>query len=406
MVYEENGAFLASLKEQRVREEMLQNDLSRAAAVASNSINNQQSSPFQRVFDEELIRIARFVNGQQEGLEIAAKALYARAESLASGSIGSVQESYAKLSDLRMSTKKTVDECFALQEFFTGSRNTLAETAKKADEQLRGAVQCSAAVREQLPKAHLNSSLVCVISDIYHALRQTEEKILTKNNLGGDSMWEAPASFQRNTTKYWVKDENLTKLMLICATEAPLLVYGKKGPLTSTNRRDLSVSEGDKLWDTLATRITSIYFDSVFMSLYQQRLSRAEGAQLLRARWYGPVMPTGDKIIFLELKTHHEKWVAQKSVKERACIQERDMVHFLEPVRWDKKEAEEMILRAKPNMKADEIPKATGLLLRMHNLVVNHKLTACVRSVYDRAAFQSAKSNGKLVDGGAHFCAH
>ena len=249
----------------------------------------------------------------------------------------------------------------------------------------------------------MNSSLVCVISDIHHALRLTEEKILTKNNAGGDSMWEAPASFQRNTTKYWVKDENLTKLMLICATEAPLLVYGKKGPLTSTNRRDLSVSEGDKLWDTLATRITSIYFDSDSMSLYQARLSRAEGAQLLRARWYGPVMPTGEKIIFLELKTHHEKWVAQKSVKERACIQERDMVHFLEPVRWDKKEAEEMVLRGKPNMKTDEIPKATGLLLRMHNLVVNHKLTACVRSVYGRAAFQSAKSNGKLVDGGSHF---
>jgi SPX domain protein involved in polyphosphate accumulation len=236
------------------------------------------------------------------------------------------------------------------------------------------------------------------MSDLYQVLRQAEESILNHNkNTGlGDAVWEAPSSFKRTTTKYWVKDEHLTKLMMLCAMEAPLLIYGKKGPLTSTKQSDVNVSEGDKLWDSLATRITSIYFDSPDMSLYKTRLSRAEGAQLLRARWYGNIMPTGDKIIFLELKTHHEKWVAQKSVKERACILESDMADFLRPARWLKIDAEQMILRAKPNIQGDELAKQTGLLLRMHNLVVQHNLTACVRSVYDRAAFQSSKSNGEF----------
>ena len=134
------------------------------------------------------------------------------------------------------------------------------------------------------------------------------------------------------------------------------------------------------------------------MGLYTERLARAEGAKLLRARWYGPTMPQGEQDIFLELKTHHEKWVANKSVKERATIQERDMVTFMKPVPWTSSDAAKaMLLRAKPDMKEKELAKQTNLLLRMHKLVVKHKLKACVRSVYYRAAFQSAKSNGELL---------
>ena len=252
-------------------------------------------------------------------------------------------------------------------------------------------------VYKYFPVAHIHSSLVCVISDTYEALRQAEEKIVQRSNQAANSnaLWQAPSSFERTTTKYWVSDENLTKLMLICAAEAPLLVYGKTGPLTS--KRDLRRIEGDKLWKTLASCITSVYFDSPDMSLYKERLKRAQGAQLLRARWYGVNLPKGDKVIFVELKTHHEKWVANKSVKERALVLEKDMAAFLDPTPWQPDDAQAMILRAKPNMKQEELPKATNLLMRMHNLVVQHKLTACVRSVYDRAAFQSSTSNGEYT---------
>ena len=73
------------------------------------------------------------------------------------------------------------------------------------------------------------------------------------------------------------------------------------------------------------------------------------------------------------------------------------MGHFLRPAPWHISYAEKLILEAKPKLKHDavELSKQAGLLLRMHNLVVKYNLTACVRSVYDRAAFQSAKSNGR-----------
>eukprot|EP00550_Attheya_septentrionalis_P003868 CAMPEP_0198284942 /NCGR_PEP_ID=MMETSP1449-20131203/4299_1 /TAXON_ID=420275 /ORGANISM="Attheya septentrionalis, Strain CCMP2084" /LENGTH=1003 /DNA_ID=CAMNT_0043982167 /DNA_START=46 /DNA_END=3057 /DNA_ORIENTATION=- len=406
MSYPENDTtdFVATLDTNRVQQEMLQTHLSKAVSSSSHGAH-----PFTTTLKDELHRVTKFVIDQQESLERSAKALFLRADALttATGTMQqmSVQESYAIVHDHKRSTRKTVDDCLALQVFFTKSRAMLLENASMADEKLGKvrnsfgqAVSCSSLVHEIMPKAHLNSSLVCIMSDIYHALRHAEEQIENNANANagddGDApLWQSPSSFQRATTKYWVKDQNLTKLMMTCAIEAPLLVYGKKGPLTSTDPRDAKVSDGDKLWDSLATRITSIYFDSHDMSLYKERLKRAEGAQLLRARWYGPTIPTGDKIIFVELKTHHEKWVGNKSVKERALIQERDMLTFLLPVPWKREDAEQMIIRAKPKMKAEELAKATGLLLRMHNLVVNHKLTACIRSVYDRAAFQSSKSN-------------
>jgi SPX domain protein involved in polyphosphate accumulation len=388
-----NVDFFTTLNANRVPEDALQTELATAARI-----KNPQT------FQEEARRLAGFVNTQQVTVEVAAKAIFLWAHSTATGSVSSSSSSSRNnLQDIRSSIKRSVDDSIALQEFYAASRRTLVQIAATADEQLpvpAPSTTYSSLLLQMDPllqRSHLNSSLVCIISDTYNALSQAEEKL---NNKGGEeAMWQSPSSFQRATTKYWVKNEHLTKLMMICAAEAPLLVYGKKGPLTSTKASDAKTSDGDKLWETLATVITSIYFDADDMTLYKERLKRAEGAQLLRVRWYGTKMPKGEKDIFVELKTHHERWVAQKSVKERAIIQERDMAAFLDPTRrWTNEEAEAMILRAvKPNtsMKPKELAKQTKLLLRMHNLVVNHKLTACVRSVYDRAAFQSPKSNGK-----------
>lgn len=161
-------------------------------------------------------------------------------------------------------------------------------------------------VSQHLPKVTLDSGLVCIHSDLYYAIRNAEESLRSNTSGEGDTLWQAPSSFQRSTTKYWIKDENLTELMLTCTEEAPLLVYGKKSPLTSTNAL-VPRSEGDKLWETLATRITSVYFDSADMSLNKDRIQRLEGAQLLPTRWYGTKRLVGTEIIFLELKTHYEE---------------------------------------------------------------------------------------------------
>lgn len=309
--------------------------------------------------NQEVSRVVNVVDQLQESMEQFGKSLLRRSQS------------GQNLDEIKRSTNKLVEDIIILQDFLTLNLSKL-----KSRLPAKGKSISQQGLQEQL-----NTSLACVVSDIYSSIKSAG---------AANTVWQAPSSFERSTTKYWVKDENLTNLLVTCAQEAPLLVYGKKGPLTDPSKQS---SDGDLLWGSLATRITSVYFDSPDMSLYTERLARAEGAQLLRARWYGDTMPRGEGIIFLELKTHHEKWVAQKSVKERASVREDDVSTFLEPVAWKREDAEKMVLRAST---PKDLSKATNLLLRMHNLVVKHKLTACVRSVYWRAAFQSPKSNGKF----------
>ena len=379
------------LQSQAVQESVLNAELYKAKSNTSHA--------FQGIWEMESRRVAGIVHEQQAAAERNAKALLVRAQNAeaiaASGRYSDATQVYTELQHIRQSTGKAAEDYVLLQKFLTSSQNVLSGVAAAADKRL--GLRLMPLYERLFPKKHLNTAPVCVVSDIYSTVKKAETTLKSKAGTG-DKVWEAPSSFQRNTTKYWVKDEDLTHLLMACATEAPLLVYGKKGPLTSTaTPRDLQTSEGDKLWDSLATKINSVYFDAPDMNLYKHRLARAEGAQLLRARWYGNTMPVGERIIFLELKTHHERWVAQKSVKERASIQERDMVDFLRPVPWTKEDAQAMLLRATPSLEEKGLAKATDLLLRMHNLVVANKLTACVRSVYYRAAFQSSTSNGKFV---------
>ena len=381
-------AYEVKMQAENVKTGMLNNAL-------SNSIG--RGNTFPTVFHAELDRIAKLLEAHQNELEVTSKELLVQANGAASGRFprgvvaGAQQQQF--LQNLKQSTNNLSSQGIALQSFLTTNRKSLMEIAKDADTKLRTSCHANLMNHPGLSKESLRSGLICIFSDLYEAIRKGEHAMQSHNASTEDALWQAPSSFQRSTTKYWVKDENLTNLMLTCAAEAPLLVYGKKGQLS--NAGNMHPCEGDKLWDELATKINSVYFDSDDMSLYKDRIQRLEGAQLLRARWYGDKKPVGKETIFLELKTHHEKWVAQKSVKERATIQEGDMVEFLRPKPWTDSDAERMVRRAKPKLQGKELQKATNLLLRMHNLVVQRKLSPCVRSVYARAAFQSAKSNGK-----------
>eukprot|EP00529_Nitzschia_sp_RCC80_P005476 CAMPEP_0113460976 /NCGR_PEP_ID=MMETSP0014_2-20120614/11285_1 /TAXON_ID=2857 /ORGANISM="Nitzschia sp." /LENGTH=1033 /DNA_ID=CAMNT_0000352687 /DNA_START=541 /DNA_END=3642 /DNA_ORIENTATION=- /assembly_acc=CAM_ASM_000159 len=378
---------------------MLKDELSKYSYAASGNNGGREkdyTQPFTAAFERELARVVRAVNQYQVELEYSSKSLLTSVETstehIKKGRGSSGSDGHTKLQEMSQKVDDFVRSCIALQDTSTKSRYAMLEIAQTADRQIQSTpTKFANLVKSSFP-ATLNSVLVVVASDIYAQIR-TAEKKLTSDGNEEDGVWKAPSSFQRTTTKYWVKEEQLTNLMLTCAGEAPLLVYGKKGTLTPKMNRLMPMSEGDKLWSSMVTPITSVYFDSPDMSMYKKRLARIEGAQLLRARWYGTTMPKGDGIIFLELKTHHEKWVANKSVKERAAVQERDMVKFLTPIPWTLEQAREIIIRASPTISPEELTKSTNLLARMHKLVVKHTLRSCVRSVYMRAAFQSAKSN-------------
>lgn len=57
-------------------------------------------------------------------------------------------------------------------------------------------------------------------------------------------------------------------------------------------------------------------------STYRERLRREDGAQLMRVRWYG-ARREGDlgapQKMYVERKTHRERWTAQQSIKVTPC---------------------------------------------------------------------------------------
>jgi SPX domain protein involved in polyphosphate accumulation len=229
-----------------------------------------------------------------------------------------------------------------------------------------------------------DSTLAVVLSDLFQAVRDLE------NGADGGGKWEAPSSFTRETIKHFVEPNKLSELLYTCCQEVPLLVYGKEGCLTSD--LELDALEKDKLWASLATKISSIYFDSLDGTLYHDRIRRSEGAQLFRVRWYGE-KPSGDEKLFLELKTHHEPWTQASSVKERVNLCEKHMSLFLDHKPWTYVEALPIVIEANPKLNGSDLDQAVDLLLQMHQLVIDKNLRPRVRSVYQRVAFQSSTSN-------------
>jgi len=357
----------------------------RAANNAGQRLGSKQS--FADKFAAEVSRLEVDIASQEQHVLDLAMLLLDEMDKAAHESNGSVAISS---NPFRRQADDLVSFCQKLQPFVLTTKQALQEAASYADETLN--TKCVPFLEHETshaPWKGSNTSLVVALSDVYDAIRSIEKQAGSVLP-GGSQKWEAPSSFQRTTTKYWVEEDLLDKLLFACAKEVPLLVYGQSGRLTSQD--DPHSLGRDHLWDKLSSPISSVYFDSARMSMYRKRIARYEGAQLFRIRWYGS-KPQGNDPIFLELKTHHEKWVNAPSVKERVTILEKHMGGVLESKRWCYDDAKPIVVAGNPKLQGKKLDDAVNLLLNMHNLVVEEDLRPCVRTVYSRVAFQSPSTN-------------
>jgi len=264
--------------------------------------------------------------------------------------------------------------------------------------------------------------LVLLLNDVYTIIRDLESRLAAVPSEGQhpgdidssasasskDGKWVPPSSFERVTTKYWVKEDDLSQLALASIVELPLMVYGRKGGRV-LDRRDIiqpppAASSGAVMstqpdnntpWPSVSSSISSVYLDSPDLHLYSERLVRSEGAKLLRIRWYGDAKPSGNDIVYLELKTHHEKWLQDRSIKERCPIREKDVPQLLDRTtgRWDVQKASALVRLANRTDDEELIKDLSELLLRMRNLICSLQLSPSVRTCYSRVALQSTSTN-------------
>lgn len=149
------------------------------------------------------------------------------------------------------------------------------------------------------------SDIVVRLSNMYAAVR--------RDHTAEENKDEAQ-SFSRSTTKYWVKTEDVSRVKYMILRHLPVFLQK-----TSSGESDSQFTN-------------SVYLDNDQLELYHGRLDKTPGAIALRLRWYGSEDPT---IVFVERKTHNEKWTGEASVKERFIVSNALMeTHETSPCGW------------------------------------------------------------------------
>jgi SPX domain protein involved in polyphosphate accumulation len=205
-------------------------------------------------------------------------------------------------------------------------------------------------------------STVVNLSKLYDNVRTRGSPVKGDSSAGGKQQ-----NFIRQTTKYWVHQDNITELKLIILKHLPVLVFN---PSKEFERKDSAIS--------------SIYYDNTdTWELYEGRLKKTEGAEAIRLRWYGGME---SDTIFVERKTHREDWTGEKSVKARFALKEKNVNAFLRGDMTTEQVFEKM--RRDGKKSEAEINDLEQLAKEVQFRVIDRKLVPVCRSFYNRTAFQ------------------
>ena len=150
------------------------------------------------------------------------------------------------------------------------------------------------------------SDVVVRLSSIYSALRN--------DTTATEETPDASQSFLRSTAKYWIKTEDISRVKYAILRHLPVFLQK-----TSTGESDSQLTN-------------SVYLDNDQLELYHNRLDKSPGAIALRLRWYGGGDPD---VVFVERKTHRDRWTGETSVKERFVVRRCHVVAFTYLICWD-----------------------------------------------------------------------
>jgi len=199
------------------------------------------------------------------------------------------------------------------------------------------------------------SDLVVRLSAIYSALR--------KDQVAEESA-DASQSFLRSTTKYWVKTEDVSRVKYAVLKHLPVFLQK-----TSTGESDSQLTN-------------SVYLDNDQLELYHGRLDKIPGAIALRLRWYGASEP---HLVFVERKTHRDKWTGEVSVKERFTVKEKEVQQIMNNTYPIEQKMAEMLENGVNQADAEDWE---SLVREVTQVIETKQLVPTMRTQYMRTAFQ------------------
>eukprot|EP00197_Chlamydomonas_leiostraca_P000109 CAMPEP_0202888524 /NCGR_PEP_ID=MMETSP1391-20130828/43232_1 /ASSEMBLY_ACC=CAM_ASM_000867 /TAXON_ID=1034604 /ORGANISM="Chlamydomonas leiostraca, Strain SAG 11-49" /LENGTH=704 /DNA_ID=CAMNT_0049571829 /DNA_START=1666 /DNA_END=3777 /DNA_ORIENTATION=+ len=330
----------------------------RTTSLTVQRYNNRKDSAEEVFFtrlEQEVVKVSSFTNHLVGELRSALKTLATKAERESS-------EEGKRL--LLQEAKRIGDDFLALEKYVNLNYMGFHKILKKHDKCLPHAPcrQFYIAHLHQQPWVQGNySDLLVSLSQVYSKLRG--DTTGTKNE-------DAAQGFTRSTTKYWVRNEDVSTVKHHVLQHLPVFQFDKDN------------FAGD------AQLINSVYLDNSSCELYHGRLDKKPGAIALRVRWYGNAPPG---TVFMERKTHKESWKGEESVKERFLVKEDKVVAFIDgeyTVEQALVDMEASAARKGKTVSEEEKSKFAEMFMEVFNAVDSKQLRPFVRTQYMRTAFQ------------------
>ena len=256
---------------------------------------------------------------------------------------------------------------------------------------------------------------VLALSRAYAAIRNASSDATSDANSAAsarDAVWTPPTTFERRTTKYWIRPRDVLRVKLATCKHLPVLVFGgRDGKAASAERGGAQNPRGD-VGPVDGCLVSSVYFDDDELDVYRTRMERLEGATLVRVRWYDDGSPTkdpsptkdlspfvavdddehGPSRVYVERKTHHESWSQESSVKERFRLDARDLRSYLAGGAAAKSQTRDQTLDQTLDAESATLAKEIA-----EDQLFARGLTPSVGTRYRRTAFQRADTNDVRV---------
>ncbi|KAI9285628.1 VTC domain-containing protein [Umbelopsis sp. AD052] len=210
--------------------------------------------------------------------------------------------------------------------------------------------------------------LLLRLSDLFGVIRSEISPVSALSASYAQPEQHSTETFLRKSTKYFVSLDNVLELKTFILRHLPMLVYDN-----ATRKSNKGINPP----------ITSIYLDNSELELYNAKVDKEDGAQVIRLRWYGSTEDTNK--IYIERKVQQEEDAGE--LKDRFMLKEKYIKDFLDG-RREVVEKNVRKIRAKSadsNAEADAFEK---LAYELQDAIKSKNLQPMARTYYSRTAFQ------------------
>ncbi|KAI0025753.1 VTC domain-containing protein [Xylariomycetidae sp. FL0641] len=324
------------------------------------------------IFNVQLEKVSHFQSRVLEGLRARAEAAFEQLKQMTpSENEQRSDDSIARMKELRRELDSVLNEVRELKKYSSINYTGFLKIVKKHDRKRGDRYKVRPMMRVTLSRHGLNSEqtyspLLRKLSLMYYAINQHLDEGGQQQPVDLEQQGEVHNGERYTAQKFWVHPDNLLEVKTAILQHLPALVYSEQ------SSKELDGNDDPK--------ITSLYFDSPKLELYDRKASRQLDASSLRLRWYG-LLSTKPDIIFEQKMIHQNGTSEEKKFK----IKSKYIKQFMDGEYGMEKTVQKM---ERQGQSAGEIESFKATVRDIQEFIQDRRLSPVLRANYTRAAFQ------------------